>query len=78
MHSQNIMWAIDKKGNIQNEVAAFVDWQGMNEGTYGLAKFLVYCADRVVRRQAEQFAVEYYFECLCKEYEGNIDKVPYT
>uniref|UniRef100_A0A914PZ42 CHK kinase-like domain-containing protein n=1 Tax=Panagrolaimus davidi TaxID=227884 RepID=A0A914PZ42_9BILA len=79
MHSGNIMWKIDEDGNIQNEVAAFVDWQIMHEGSpmSDLARFLTHCCDGVVRRQAEIFAIDYYHECLTKEF-GTIEKVPYT
>uniref|UniRef100_A0A914Q5H7 CHK kinase-like domain-containing protein n=1 Tax=Panagrolaimus davidi TaxID=227884 RepID=A0A914Q5H7_9BILA len=79
MHSGNIMWAIDEDGNIQNELAAFVDWQIMHEGSpmSDLARFLTHCCDGVVRRQAETFAIEFYFECLIKEF-GSKEKVPYT
>uniref|UniRef100_A0AC35G0H0 Uncharacterized protein n=1 Tax=Panagrolaimus sp. PS1159 TaxID=55785 RepID=A0AC35G0H0_9BILA len=42
-----------------------------------LARFLTHCCDGVVRRQAEIFAIEYYHECLTKEF-GAIEKVPYT
>uniref|UniRef100_A0A914PVX2 CHK kinase-like domain-containing protein n=1 Tax=Panagrolaimus davidi TaxID=227884 RepID=A0A914PVX2_9BILA len=78
MHSGNIMWAIDEDGNIQNELAAFVDWQIMHEGSpmSDLSRFLTHCCDGVVRRQAETFAVEFYHECLTKEFGGK--NVPYT
>uniref|UniRef100_A0A914XWW1 Uncharacterized protein n=1 Tax=Panagrolaimus superbus TaxID=310955 RepID=A0A914XWW1_9BILA len=80
MHSGNLMFSIDKNGDIQNDIAAFVDWQTMHEGSpmEDLARFLTLCADGVVRRQAEQFAIQYYFDCLVKEYGGEKDKVPYT
>uniref|UniRef100_A0AC35F8U7 Uncharacterized protein n=1 Tax=Panagrolaimus sp. PS1159 TaxID=55785 RepID=A0AC35F8U7_9BILA len=42
-----------------------------------LARFLIMCADGVVRRQAEEFAVQYYFDCLVKEF-GNSKKMPYS
>uniref|UniRef100_A0A914PU78 Uncharacterized protein n=1 Tax=Panagrolaimus davidi TaxID=227884 RepID=A0A914PU78_9BILA len=42
-----------------------------------MARFLIMCADGVVRRQAEEFAVHYYFEYLVKEF-GNSKKVPYS
>uniref|UniRef100_A0A914QRJ9 CHK kinase-like domain-containing protein n=1 Tax=Panagrolaimus davidi TaxID=227884 RepID=A0A914QRJ9_9BILA len=79
MHSGNIMWAINEEGDIQNEVAAFVDWQIMHEGSpmSDLARFLTHCCDGVVRRQSEVFAIEYYFECLTKEF-GSKEKVPFT
>jgi thiamine kinase-like enzyme len=80
LHSGNIMFGIDKNGDVQNYIAAFVDWQTMHEGSpmEDMARFLTMCADGVVRRQAEQFAIPYYFECLVKEYGGEEKKVPYT
>uniref|UniRef100_A0A914YVJ1 Uncharacterized protein n=1 Tax=Panagrolaimus superbus TaxID=310955 RepID=A0A914YVJ1_9BILA len=41
-----------------------------------LARFLTHCCDGVVRRQAEIFAIEFYHECLTKEFGGK--NVPYT
>ena len=80
MHSGNIMWAIDADGNLQNEVAAFVDWQIMHEGSPAsdLARFLTHCADGVVRRQAEAFAIQFYHDCLVAEFGGDASKVPFT
>uniref|UniRef100_A0AC34G7A6 Uncharacterized protein n=1 Tax=Panagrolaimus sp. ES5 TaxID=591445 RepID=A0AC34G7A6_9BILA len=74
------MWALDENGDVQNEVAALVDWHLMHEGSpmSDLAQFLVLCCDGIVRRQAETFAIEYYYECLIEEFNGNISKVPYT
>uniref|UniRef100_A0AC34FS70 Uncharacterized protein n=1 Tax=Panagrolaimus sp. ES5 TaxID=591445 RepID=A0AC34FS70_9BILA len=73
------MWATDAEGNIQNKIAAFVDWQTMREGSpmEDLARFLIMCTDGVVRRQAEEFAIQYYFDCLVKEF-GAAEKVPYS
>ena len=80
MHAGNIMWAIDAEGNIQNEVAAIVDWQTMHEGPplCDLARFIVNCADGVVRRQAESFMIQFYFDCLVQEFGGKVELVPYT
>uniref|UniRef100_A0AC35GC86 CHK kinase-like domain-containing protein n=1 Tax=Panagrolaimus sp. PS1159 TaxID=55785 RepID=A0AC35GC86_9BILA len=80
LYSGNIVFGIDKNGDIQNSIAAFIDWQTIHEGSpmVDMARFLSMCADGVVRRQAEQFCVKYYFDCLVKEYGGDIEKVPYT
>ena len=74
------MWAIDADGDLQNEVAALVDWQIMHEGSpvSDLARFLTHCADGVVRRQAEAFAVQFYHDCLVAEFGGDASKVPFT
>uniref|UniRef100_A0A914YYB3 CHK kinase-like domain-containing protein n=1 Tax=Panagrolaimus superbus TaxID=310955 RepID=A0A914YYB3_9BILA len=79
MFAGNIMWTKDEEGDIQNEVAAFIDWQVMHEGSpmSDLSCFLTLCADGVVRRQAEQFAIQYYYDCLVKEF-GDANLVPYT
>uniref|UniRef100_A0AC35FCS5 CHK kinase-like domain-containing protein n=1 Tax=Panagrolaimus sp. PS1159 TaxID=55785 RepID=A0AC35FCS5_9BILA len=79
MFAGNIMWAKDDNGDIQNEVAAFIDWQIMHEGSpmSDLSCFLTLCVDGVVRRQAEQFAIQYYYDCLVKEF-GDAKLVPYT
>uniref|UniRef100_A0AC34G7X4 CHK kinase-like domain-containing protein n=1 Tax=Panagrolaimus sp. ES5 TaxID=591445 RepID=A0AC34G7X4_9BILA len=80
MHSQNIMFALDEEGNIQNDIVAFVDWQIIHEGSpmSDLARFLGLGTSGVVRRQAEIFAFDYYLECLIKEFDGDASKVPYT
>uniref|UniRef100_A0AC35EZJ7 CHK kinase-like domain-containing protein n=1 Tax=Panagrolaimus sp. PS1159 TaxID=55785 RepID=A0AC35EZJ7_9BILA len=78
--SGNILFAIDSNGDLQNEIAAIIDWQVLREGSpmYDLAYFLAHNADGVVRRQAETFAIEYYYKCLVKEFKGDETKVPYT
>uniref|UniRef100_A0A914Z4L3 CHK kinase-like domain-containing protein n=1 Tax=Panagrolaimus superbus TaxID=310955 RepID=A0A914Z4L3_9BILA len=49
MHPGNIMWGIDKNGDIKQELAAIIDWQTMHEGSpmEDLARFLTHCADGV-------------------------------
>uniref|UniRef100_A0AC34FLF5 CHK kinase-like domain-containing protein n=1 Tax=Panagrolaimus sp. ES5 TaxID=591445 RepID=A0AC34FLF5_9BILA len=68
--SNNILWAIDSEGEIQNEIAGIIDWQVMHEGSpmSDLTSFLSLCCDGVVRRQAEKFAIQFYFDCLVKEF----------
>lgn len=80
MFCGNILWTMDENGDLQNDVAAFIDWQVLHEGSpmSDLSCFLTLCADGVVRRQAEQFACQYYFDCLLKEFGGDSTKVPYT
>ena len=79
-HCGNIMWEIDEYGDIQTGIAAIVDWQTIHEGSpmSDLARFLVLSTDGVVRRQAENFAVDFYLECLTKEFDGDASKIPYT
>uniref|UniRef100_A0A914Y842 Uncharacterized protein n=1 Tax=Panagrolaimus superbus TaxID=310955 RepID=A0A914Y842_9BILA len=74
------MWNIDENDDIQNSVAAFIDWQTIHEGSpmSDLARILTFCCDGGIRRQLEIFAIEFYFECLIKEFNGDISKVPYT
>uniref|UniRef100_A0A914Z1D9 CHK kinase-like domain-containing protein n=1 Tax=Panagrolaimus superbus TaxID=310955 RepID=A0A914Z1D9_9BILA len=78
--SGNILFSIDANGDIQNGIASIIDWQVLREGSpmYDLAYFLVHNTDGVVRRQAEVFAIQYYHECLVKEFDGDKSKVPYT
>uniref|UniRef100_A0AC34F9E7 CHK kinase-like domain-containing protein n=1 Tax=Panagrolaimus sp. ES5 TaxID=591445 RepID=A0AC34F9E7_9BILA len=80
MHSENIMWEINENGDVQNNIGEIVDWHTIFEGSpmFGLARFLSICGSGVVRRQAEVFALDYYLECLIKEFNGDVSKVPYT
>uniref|UniRef100_A0AC35FBQ1 CHK kinase-like domain-containing protein n=1 Tax=Panagrolaimus sp. PS1159 TaxID=55785 RepID=A0AC35FBQ1_9BILA len=48
------------------------------DGFLDKCKHKVLCCDGVVRRQAEAFAVEFYYECLVKEFNGDVSLVPYT
>uniref|UniRef100_A0AC34G7V7 CHK kinase-like domain-containing protein n=1 Tax=Panagrolaimus sp. ES5 TaxID=591445 RepID=A0AC34G7V7_9BILA len=80
IHLGNILWCIDKNGNIQDDVAAFVDWQIVHESSpmTDLGRFLTMGPSGKIRRQAELFAIDYYLECLIKEFDGDASKVPYT
>uniref|UniRef100_A0A914Q8L0 CHK kinase-like domain-containing protein n=1 Tax=Panagrolaimus davidi TaxID=227884 RepID=A0A914Q8L0_9BILA len=80
LHLGNIMWNIDENGDIQNTIAAFIDWQTIFEGSpmLDLARLLTFCCDGGTRRQIENFAIEFYLECLTKEFNGDVSKVPYT
>uniref|UniRef100_A0A914Z086 CHK kinase-like domain-containing protein n=1 Tax=Panagrolaimus superbus TaxID=310955 RepID=A0A914Z086_9BILA len=80
IHLGNIMWSIDEKGNIQDDIAAFVDWQIIHESSpmSDLGRFLAMGTSGKIRRQAEVFAVDYYLECLTEEFDGDASKIPYT
>uniref|UniRef100_A0AC34FQH1 CHK kinase-like domain-containing protein n=1 Tax=Panagrolaimus sp. ES5 TaxID=591445 RepID=A0AC34FQH1_9BILA len=80
IHLGNIIWSINDNGMIQDDVAAFIDWQVIYEGSpmYDLARFLAMSASGEIRREAETFAIKYYLECLTKEFDGDSNKVPYT
>uniref|UniRef100_A0AC35GCK9 Aminoglycoside phosphotransferase domain-containing protein n=1 Tax=Panagrolaimus sp. PS1159 TaxID=55785 RepID=A0AC35GCK9_9BILA len=79
-HSGNILWSLNSDGDIENELSAIIDWQTMHEGSpmEDLARFLTHCTNGVIRRQAETFIFNYYLECLKKEFDGDVSKVPYT
>uniref|UniRef100_A0AC34GHB5 CHK kinase-like domain-containing protein n=1 Tax=Panagrolaimus sp. ES5 TaxID=591445 RepID=A0AC34GHB5_9BILA len=80
IYGGNLMFSINENGEIQNDIAAIIDWQQMREGSpmEDLARFLTNCCDGSIRRQAESFILEYYLECLEKEFGGDKTKVPYT
>uniref|UniRef100_A0A914YJ62 Aminoglycoside phosphotransferase domain-containing protein n=1 Tax=Panagrolaimus superbus TaxID=310955 RepID=A0A914YJ62_9BILA len=80
IYGGNLMFSINENGEIQNEIAAIIDWQQMREGSpmEDLARFLTNCCDGSVRREAETFIFEYYLECLESEFDGDKTKVPYT
>uniref|UniRef100_A0A914Q6L7 CHK kinase-like domain-containing protein n=1 Tax=Panagrolaimus davidi TaxID=227884 RepID=A0A914Q6L7_9BILA len=80
LHPGNIMWSIDENGDVQNSVAAFVDWQTIHEGSpmSDLSRILTFCCDGGTRRQIEGYAIQFYLECLTKEFGGDASKVPYT
>uniref|UniRef100_A0A914QSQ3 CHK kinase-like domain-containing protein n=1 Tax=Panagrolaimus davidi TaxID=227884 RepID=A0A914QSQ3_9BILA len=65
--SGNILFAIDSNGDLQNEIAAIIDWQVLREGSpmYDLAYFLAHNADGVVRDETK---VPYTIEQLQKDY----------
>uniref|UniRef100_A0A914PYT0 CHK kinase-like domain-containing protein n=1 Tax=Panagrolaimus davidi TaxID=227884 RepID=A0A914PYT0_9BILA len=79
IYGSNLLYTINETNELQNEIAAIIDWQQMREGSpmEDLARFLTHCCDGVIRRQAEAFIFEYYFECLKEEF-GDATKVPYT
>uniref|UniRef100_A0AC35FV69 CHK kinase-like domain-containing protein n=1 Tax=Panagrolaimus sp. PS1159 TaxID=55785 RepID=A0AC35FV69_9BILA len=79
IYGLNLLYTKNETNELQNEIAAIIDWQQMREGSpmEDLARFLTHCCDGVIRRQAEAFIFEYYFECLKEEF-GDATKVPYT
>lgn len=80
IHAGNLLWKTNENGDLENELAAILDWQLTHEGSpvEDLARFLVQVPNGVVRRQAEEFAIDYYLECLTDEFGGDASKVPYT
>jgi thiamine kinase-like enzyme len=80
LHQGNIMWAIDENGDVQNNIAAIIDWQTILEGSpmIDLSRILTMCCSGSTRREAEIWAIDFYLECLTKEFNGDITKVPYT
>uniref|UniRef100_A0AC34QF80 CHK kinase-like domain-containing protein n=1 Tax=Panagrolaimus sp. JU765 TaxID=591449 RepID=A0AC34QF80_9BILA len=78
--TSNIMMAVDENGDYTNDVAAFVDWQIIHEGSPmdDLARVVTVCADGNVRREVETFLIDFYLENLAKELEGTGVQVPYT
>ena len=76
----NIMWKLDKDGEVSNEVAAFMDWQLMHEGSpmTDLVMLLIYSTDGAIRREAEEFIIEMYHDLLEKEMKEAGKSCPYT
>uniref|UniRef100_A0AC35F5A8 CHK kinase-like domain-containing protein n=1 Tax=Panagrolaimus sp. PS1159 TaxID=55785 RepID=A0AC35F5A8_9BILA len=80
IHAGNILWKVNSNGDIENEIEALLDWQLMHEGSpmTDLSRFLTHLPNAVVRRQSEVFAFDFYYQCLTKEFEGDLSKVPFT
>ncbi|KAE9547490.1 hypothetical protein FO519_009296 [Halicephalobus sp. NKZ332] len=63
------MWKLDKNNEAVTEIAAIVDWQFMHEGSpmTDLASLLVNTTTSDVRREAEEFIIDFYHGLLEKE-----------
>ena len=63
------MWKVDENGDVTNEVAAFMDWQVIHEGSpmSDFARLIVNCAEGAIRREVEGFFIELYHDLLEKE-----------
>ena len=74
------MWKLDKNNEPTNEVAVFMDWQIIHEGSpmADLARLTVNSADGAVRREAEEFIIKFYHELLEKEMKEAGKTCPYT
>ena len=79
-HAGNMMWKLDKDGEMSNEIAAFFDWQIYHEGSpmADIARILTLCTDGWIRRQVEEFVFEFYHDLLEKEMKKVGKSCPYT
>ncbi|KAH7695424.1 putative oxidoreductase dhs-27, partial [Aphelenchoides avenae] len=66
LHRTRMFFYRDEEGKPSNRIAAFVNWESVNQGNpmYDLASHIAFCADAEVRREAETFVVQYYFDEL--------------
>uniref|UniRef100_A0A914PQ42 CHK kinase-like domain-containing protein n=1 Tax=Panagrolaimus davidi TaxID=227884 RepID=A0A914PQ42_9BILA len=80
LYPGNILWNTDKNGEIQNTIAAFIDWQLWCEGSpmADIARFCCQCCDGGTRRKAETFIIDFYLKCLTTEFNGEQQIPPYT
>ncbi|KAH7713740.1 Protein C04F6.7 [Aphelenchoides avenae] len=64
--SNNLLFTRNDDGTPSNDVLAFLDWQGVFAGNpmFDLATFLSQSADAEVRREAEGFIIDLYFDEL--------------
>ncbi|KAE9547521.1 hypothetical protein FO519_009267 [Halicephalobus sp. NKZ332] len=74
------MWKPDKNNEATNEIAAIMDWQFMHEGSpmTDLATLLVNSVSGDVRREAEEFIIDFYHGLLEKEMKEVGKSCPYT
>ncbi|KAE9550659.1 hypothetical protein FO519_006135 [Halicephalobus sp. NKZ332] len=79
-YAGNIMWKLDEHGNSTNQLAAIFDWQVVHEGSpmADIARMLATSVDGYIRRQAETFIIEFYYDLLKKEMEEAGKSCPYT
>ena len=79
-HMGNIMWKLDNRGEVTNEIAAIYDWQIYHEGSpmADFARMMIFCSDGGIRRQAEEFVFDFYHDLLNKEMKEAGRTCPYT
>ncbi|KAI6222707.1 hypothetical protein M3Y95_00922100 [Aphelenchoides besseyi] len=65
-YTSNVMIKLSADGSISDEIAAFVDWQGLFEGNalFDAARYIVNSADAEIRRELEGPAIDLYYDRL--------------
>ncbi|KAE9548590.1 hypothetical protein FO519_008200 [Halicephalobus sp. NKZ332] len=79
-HAGNIMWKLDEYGNLTDELVALFDWQMMYVGSpmADVGKLLATSVDGHIRRQLEEFIIEFYHDLLEKEMKETGQSSPYS
>uniref|UniRef100_A0A914E6V9 CHK kinase-like domain-containing protein n=1 Tax=Acrobeloides nanus TaxID=290746 RepID=A0A914E6V9_9BILA len=64
MHTNNILWQVNKNGEILDKVQAIIDFQVAFQGSpaFDLARILMVCTDGEIRRELEPYIFDYYME----------------
>lgn len=78
MHTNNILWQVNKNGEILDKVQAIIDFQVAFQGrrtifylfhkallgspAFDLARILMVCTDGEIRRELELYIFDYYME----------------
>lgn len=80
MWTSNILCSTNTEGDIENTVVGLIDWQLVHEGgpMDDIGRLLVITLDGSIRRQAEPFLLQYYFDVLTSEFSKDNLKVPFT
>uniref|UniRef100_A0A914Y320 CHK kinase-like domain-containing protein n=1 Tax=Panagrolaimus superbus TaxID=310955 RepID=A0A914Y320_9BILA len=76
----NLMWKINEKGEIEGEIAAFIDWQNMFEGSpmNDIARLITNNCSGEIRREIEKDLINLYYNQLKQEMEKEGLEIPYT
>ena len=79
-HAGNMMWKLDKNGEMTNEIYAIYDWQLYHEGSpmADLSRILIIYTDGWTRREIEEFIFDFYHDELEKEMKEAGKSCPFT
>jgi thiamine kinase-like enzyme len=78
--SNNLLWETNSDDSLSDNLLAVLDWQWLNEGNpaQDIAKLLAISASTKIRKEAEEFLCEYYYEELTRLLKEVDRKPPYT